>query len=851
MTRRPSRVLPLRLCYFLFSALIVNSTSEPSFEEIKLGEVVAGSTVGKVQYFQSNQIPSAPQALYFFSVPSKSGATGKSADISLSTCVPSHLATIFGTFSASIYIFEPLNTSSVANATSEVLVATSEKDCGDHTTVEFRAATDKRYLVVITSTTGQSGRFRLVTNILALPPTPTPLPWGLDRIDQRHLPLDNRYSVGALNDSMVYVYVLDSGVRVTHSEFNQSNGMRNAFHGIDVVERLNYAKDCTGHGTHVAGVIAGKSFGVAKNAVIISVRVLGCDGNGFVTRLMEGLQFVMDESSKQNNLRRPAVVSMSLSTGKSEALNKAVRRLSQSGIAVVTAAGNDDQDSCMFSPASEETAITVAASNTDDTRPTFSNSGNCVDIFAPGQDILSSWHTGDNAARVQSGTSFACPHVAGAVAVLLSVNPSLPSNAVANIIYSASTTNTVGNHSEISGNASTVVENNRLVYVRPIPSKGFDSPSTGFLYIYAILSVQISPGTTASLDECTKSSRTTQYLEDVGKRMAAELSISNSESAVNVTLCCPNDEDAPQCGRSSSYPLLKICVGQKETLASTTFDQLETFLRNDKGMNDIAQILRVTSLSIEVEPWVVDSDGNVFWTAPDLRIDDRRRFTTVAAIVVAVFSTALIIGVTTVTYVVKKHKTEKKERSAYELALAEHKRKKKEQEAIHSLKLWDGLQSPRETIPRENSALKDEVLCNLPSTASLRTPSVFPVGASPFSGSRKTAKFSSRTRSFFKSLRTNDTFSRNWTGDTARSQEENGEDIASADRAGSPSPPSVLARTLRMLSFDAKTHEAKSTREPESSAEQSGPVTPQDIPCPERTESPAGANADQCEQKSP
>lgn len=816
------------LAFFLLWFQILHAFS---YEELQLGETVAGSTVAQSQYLQQEMLPASPQRLYSFSVSSKSHNAEHYADVVLSTCVPSHLAATYGAFSAAIFVFEG-NLSQLQNNTALNLVAESARDCGDHATVEFRAEIGKHYFLVVTSTTGQSGKFRLVTTILSLPPTPTPLPWGLDRIDQRHLPLDNRYTVNPLQANTVYVYVLDSGVRTTHEEFRLPNGTRSAFHGLDVVERLNYAKDCTGHGTHVAGVIAGASFGVAKHATVISVRVLGCDGNGFLTRLLEGLQFVMEDSSPQNSYRRPAVVAMSLSTSKSEALNKAVRKLSQTGIAVVTAAGNDGQDSCMFSPASEETAITVAASNSDDTRPYFSNSGNCVDILAPGQNILSAWHTGDHSARVQSGTSFACPHVAGAIAVLLSVNPGLPSSAVANMIYSAATENAVSNFTEQNKNVSDVMNNNRLIYVRSIPSNGFSQPLQGSMYIYAVLTLHMS---LQDVDKvCSDSEAISQTVNEANRYLATEFDMEHTESSLNLTMCCPSNTQASECGSTSSHPLLKIQVLQKETLASAAFDQLEFVLTDDKKANNLARALSASNLTLQTEPWVVDSDGNVFWVAPDLREAYRRKFSLIAGVVGTVCCAAVITGVSTISYLVRIRRREKKERAAHDMAVAEHNKVRQEHAALHALKPWGDAERPRETMQRENSALKDEILWNLPSSASLKTPNVFNTGTSPFSSTRKTGRFSMRTRSMFKSLRVGDFSSRDWNDENAKDQEARQEETPSRDRTNSRSPPSGFKRALRLLSFENKSiaHESTTTqqksngeqnREDEKGPSQTGP----------------------------
>jgi subtilisin family serine protease len=231
------------------------------------------------------------------------------------------------------------------------------------------------------------------------------MPYGIDRCDQRNLPLSGSYTYSWAGNG-VNVYVFDTGIETSHPDFE---GRAKATY--DAFNDGRNGQDCHGHGTHVAGIIGGKKYGVAKKATLHSVRVLGCDGHGTWSKLIAAMDWVMDNAPK------PAVANMSLAGGWSLVVNIGVNNLVNSGVTVVVAAGNESDDACWYSPAAASQALTVAASNSNDQWASFSNHGTCVDIIAPGTNIRSAWLNGGN--TTATGTSMASPHVAGVAALYL------------------------------------------------------------------------------------------------------------------------------------------------------------------------------------------------------------------------------------------------------------------------------------------------------------------------------------------------------------------------------------------------------------------------------------------------
>ncbi|KRI52186.1 S8 family peptidase [Acinetobacter pittii] len=270
--------------------------------------------------------------------------------------------------------------------------------------------------------------------------------WGLDRIDQKALPLNSAYSY-LQTGSGTTAYIVDTGILSTHQQFSGR-----VLSGYTAISDGNGTTDCNGHGTHVAGTVGGSTYGVAKNVSLVPIRILGCDGSGASSNVIAGLDWIL------KNGKKPAVVNMSLGGGASTSLDSAVENLFNNGYVMVVAAGNSNTDACSSSPARVSKAITVAATDNTDTRASYSNYGSCVDIFAPGSQINSSWIGNNTATKILNGTSMATPHVAGVVAEMLQSTPTATPQTISTNLLNQASSNVVKNP---SGSP------NRLLYKSP------------------------------------------------------------------------------------------------------------------------------------------------------------------------------------------------------------------------------------------------------------------------------------------------------------------------------------------------------------------------------------------------
>lgn len=270
--------------------------------------------------------------------------------------------------------------------------------------------------------------------------------WGLDRIDQKNLPLDSAYSY-LQTGSGTTAYIVDTGILSTHQQFSGR-----VLSGYTTISDGNGTSDCHGHGTHVAGTVGGSTYGVAKNVSLVPIRILGCDGSGASSNVIAGLDWIL------KNGKKPAVVNMSLGGEANASLDSAVENLFNNGYVMVVAAGNSNTDACSTSPARVSKAITVAATDSTDTRASYSNYGSCVDIFAPGSQINSSWIGSNAATKVLNGTSMATPHVVGVVAEMLQSTPTATPQTISTNLLNQASNNVVKNP---SGSP------NRLLYKSP------------------------------------------------------------------------------------------------------------------------------------------------------------------------------------------------------------------------------------------------------------------------------------------------------------------------------------------------------------------------------------------------
>lgn len=336
--------------------------------------------------------------------------------------------------------------------------------------------------------------------------------WGLDRVDQRNLPLNASYSYNGAGAG-VRVYVIDTGILASHVDF----GGR-VLTGYSAISDANGTIDCNGHGTHVAGTIGGAAYGVAKGASLVPVRVLDCAGSGALSGVIAGIDWAIG-----NAIGQRAVFNMSLGGGASTSLDSAVAKATSSGITVVAAAGNDNANACNYSPAREPSAITVGATTSTDARASYSNFGSCLDLFAPGSAIISTWYTSTTATNTLNGTSMATPHVAGLAALIRGSLLDATPTQVADLIKTSATPGKVSS----AGSGSP----NLLLYTLFSTSGGGTSPSTVNVSVASIMG-------SASLLRNGWQATVTISVKDASGSAVGGASVSGSFSAGGSSVSC-------------------------------------------------------------------------------------------------------------------------------------------------------------------------------------------------------------------------------------------------------------------------------------------------------------------------
>ncbi|HEX5771981.1 MAG TPA: S8 family peptidase, partial [Nocardioidaceae bacterium] len=402
--------------------------------------------------------------------------------------------------------------------------------------------------------------------------------WGLDRVDQRNLPLSSSYTYNATG-SGVTAYIIDTGIRSSHGEF----GGRVAG-GYTAISDGQGSNDCNGHGTHVAGTVGGTTYGVAKSVTLKPVRVLDCSGSGTNSGVIAGVDWVT------GNKTGPAVANMSLGGGVSSALDSAVQSSINAGVTYAVAAGNDSgANACNGSPSRVGAALTVGSSTNTDARSSFSNIGSCLDLFAPGSSITSAWHTSNTATNTISGTSMATPHVAGAAALYLQGNPSASPSTVSSAIVNGATANVLTN----VGTGSP----NRLLYslldggsTPPPPASGNLLGNPGFESGNTVWSAT-SGVITSSTGRPARSGSWKAWLNGYGSSHTDTLSqsASISSTATSATLSFYLRIDSAETTASTVYDTLRVQViadGVTTTLATySNLNENTSYLQKSFNLN--------------------------------------------------------------------------------------------------------------------------------------------------------------------------------------------------------------------------------------------------------------------------
>lgn len=474
-----------------------------------------------------------------------------------------------------------------------------------------------QYYFILTGNDNANGTYQVSLMSEIVDESTASTPWYLDRIDQRKLPLDNRYRVTS-NPATITVYLLSTGVNADHEQLQGR-----VQPGYDFVRNSNETQlDCTGQGTHAASLIAGRDYGVVQNAVIVPLRVFDCDNTATVANIVYAIYWIIVHSQRNNLQSRSVITAMfSLPNSKADDMRPVLNQLVRQNIPTVVPAGDGAADACDFLPASEPSVLTVGAVGRRDVRPTFSNYGPCVDIYAPGVQLTAAWNTANNATFTLSGTSQATAIATGAVVHLLSMNPGISSTTVNSIISSVGTPSVVQN---VDKNESA-----NLLYIRSVPNSSTAPPPSQSVNIFSIIRAKVS--------SCAPDGKELSLLRKV---FAEKMAVVEQ----NVNAQCQANKNSGILRQNNAEDVLKLKTLVRERDAGASFAVLENALSGDK--KDTEKDLGFEFEVVEM-PWAVDSRGIIYWGAPSFPQTEKWSVTAgvTAAIVFVVVFVASGIGV--------------------------------------------------------------------------------------------------------------------------------------------------------------------------------------------------------------
>jgi hypothetical protein len=598
---------------FFFAALCAAVTGQTLLGVLSINGTVEGTTIGAstgvFDSFATVGIGGAGQVYYTLDIPGE-----EKWDVTFSTC----LAASFDTY---IVVFSR-NAPAAANILAE---SNNDESC----TADPRRSKTKvvlepgQYSILVTGVGLAQGTFKLETSA-QLPSSVAIVPWGLDRIDQRKLPVDGKYKVPMHGDNGagITVYVLDSGVRSTHEEFEGR-----VTEGFDFVTHSTSVKDCTGFGTSAAAVIAGKTYGVAKAAKIVSVRILDCENRAKASHVTSALEWVILNVQHQRSRQVPAIIFMRFHSGQNDEVDKAVASTTKFGIPVIAPAGDGASGTFCSetSPATSKSAIMVGSTDDDDYRSSFSNYGGCIDLFAPGNNITSASFKSDTAIEASSGTAISAAHVAGAAALLLDMNARVSPKDLGSILTSLGTVDVVKNGTgmEVGESAGkSEYPSPRLTFVRSIPDifgdrATGDAPLAKTIFVYFM--VNFTELTGSSTDECSATALKSKMLNVVGVEDSDLISFCARESAV-----------------------YRVTAGERK--AAPLSYRVSSALDENRPATEKALGAKFTVVE---EPWFVDSQRFVYWSEPQFPKSDKSLLTAgaIAGIVVGALLVVVILGV--------------------------------------------------------------------------------------------------------------------------------------------------------------------------------------------------------------